>query len=646
MRKISIHERTWLTFSGCLLLALGVVGLGCGGEKAASTELEPIDLDGGFSDGLLGGGGSFPGQGTAGSGGSNSGREGGAEQLPDAGGAAAGGTNAGGSTTTTGGTAGSGPVQPIILKAKIIPTAFQFGEVVFNQQTQSKTFALVNEGNVALPALVLSLSGIDSMEFALDAMSCTGRLSSGEECEFRVRYMPSEAGRHVAQVSVKSETIDIAVADLAGSAITGGNLELMPTSIVFGDQFVGASLSASASIRNPSSSAVTVTTRTSGDGNDFSLHESCLTSLMPGQTCNFSVSFAPKSSGNRVSSISFDAGPGGVVVLTLSGTGKGGSIELQPTSIDFGEAQRGSAKLFRVRVTADGLTAGNSIGPLLLEVPNGFYVSEDGCSRRSLAAGEVCEFNVGLSPSGPFGAVSAALRVTLPDTRSLVVNLKAVAKVPEQDSSLIGHWKFERNALDSTAYSNHGKLVRGTRLVEAESPAQFGIGSRGYFLSLADQRWMSVDPTESLSRPLRFGGLSASMWMRLGSSEGTGYALVWSTVSSSVLSFAIGAIPSDGIVFVQSSFYTLKSVPLSTQGWHHVAATFDGESLRLYVDGSSQGEAITPRLGGTAIRPLTIGAKPSSDDLHVENFFRGDLDDLRLYDRNLTDTEVLNDMKR
>jgi hypothetical protein len=68
--------------------------------------------------------------------------------------------------------------------------------------------------------------------------------------------------------------------------------------------------------------------------------------------------------------------------------------------------------------------------------------------------------------------------------------------------------------------------------------------------------------------------------------------------------------------------------------WHHVAATYDGTTLTLYRDGRILGrvaEAIN-----TAESLLLIG-------VGVENtaFFKGSLDDIRIYDRELASTEVL-----
>ncbi|MEM6430095.1 MAG: LamG-like jellyroll fold domain-containing protein, partial [Deinococcota bacterium] len=69
--------------------------------------------------------------------------------------------------------------------------------------------------------------------------------------------------------------------------------------------------------------------------------------------------------------------------------------------------------------------------------------------------------------------------------------------------------------------------------------------------------------------------------------------------------------------------------------WHFVAGTYDGRSFRIYVDG---------RLIGT--QPLMQTINPSQDDpLFIGSYWRGQyfqggIDDLRLYNRALTTSEI------
>ncbi len=69
-------------------------------------------------------------------------------------------------------------------------------------------------------------------------------------------------------------------------------------------------------------------------------------------------------------------------------------------------------------------------------------------------------------------------------------------------------------------------------------------------------------------------------------------------------------------------------------GWHHVAATYSGTSLLLYVDGALTGTVTAPI--STDTLPLFFGRRPNG----ASNFFTGNLDDVRMFNRQLSQTEI------
>ncbi len=85
--------------------------------------------------------------------------------------------------------------------------------------------------------------------------------------------------------------------------------------------------------------------------------------------------------------------------------------------------------------------------------------------------------------------------------------------------------------------------------------------------------------------------------------------------------------------------------PLSTGRWHHVAFTADGSVLRLYEDGRQV--AGTPAPGALAtplVQSVAIGAKTNDAGTGLprmrKGFFNGRIDDVRLYDRALSASEI------
>jgi hypothetical protein len=70
-----------------------------------------------------------------------------------------------------------------------------------------------------------------------------------------------------------------------------------------------------------------------------------------------------------------------------------------------------------------------------------------------------------------------------------------------------------------------------------------------------------------------------------------------------------------------------KQLP-TTAGWHHVACTFDGQTIETYIDGNVVSCASSdPR-------------DPHSADLHIGGGYDGGVDDVHLYNRALAPEEV------
>ena len=83
--------------------------------------------------------------------------------------------------------------------------------------------------------------------------------------------------------------------------------------------------------------------------------------------------------------------------------------------------------------------------------------------------------------------------------------------------------------------------------------------------------------------------------------------------------------------------------PIPTTGvWHHVAGTYDGSTIRLYVDGV---EEVSNSASGplqTSSTSLYIGNKPLSS--YSGDHFKGIIDEVRIYNRALSTQEINNTM--
>jgi hypothetical protein len=115
----------------------------------------------------------------------------------------------------------------------------------------------------------------------------------------------------------------------------------------------------------------------------------------------------------------------------------------------------------------------------------------------------------------------------------------------------------------------------------------------------------------------------------------------------SVASYALYTVANGGLTFyVSDGNQTYVESPaidgskIWNDRWHHVAGTYDGKMVRLYVDGIEEGSG-TPTT-------LTIGyGLSTSNNLYIGRYavncvpkFGGDIDDVRIWNRALNPAEI------
>jgi hypothetical protein len=80
------------------------------------------------------------------------------------------------------------------------------------------------------------------------------------------------------------------------------------------------------------------------------------------------------------------------------------------------------------------------------------------------------------------------------------------------------------------------------------------------------------------------------------------------------------------------------AVPLNT--WTHVAGTYNGSALTVWINGARAGSLAVTGTTCSNNRPLAVGAKNYPAAGLLEAFWDGQLDDVRIYRRALSATEV------
>lgn len=87
--------------------------------------------------------------------------------------------------------------------------------------------------------------------------------------------------------------------------------------------------------------------------------------------------------------------------------------------------------------------------------------------------------------------------------------------------------------------------------------------------------------------------------------------------------------------------YADSKTPLAERQWTHVASTYDGTALRLYVNGVLDQTLAVSGTTCANTEALIIGAKVKPGAGISEAYFDGRIDDLRVYRRALSAGEIL-----
>ncbi len=186
-------------------------------------------------------------------------------------------------------------------------------------------------------------------------------------------------------------------------------------------------------------------------------------------------------------------------------------------------------------------------------------------------------------------------------------------------------------ATDASAAKNSGTVNGATRTTSGR------FGSALSFDGVNDR----VDVPDSASLDLT-GAMTLEAWVRPSSNSGWRTAILKERGTAGHV-YALYSSEGNAPIaenFIGSTYNGTAgtgALPLNT--WSHLATTYDGAAPRLYVNGTQVGtKAVTGAMAATA-SPLRIGGNALWGE-----YFAGQIDEVRIYNRALSAAEVQSDM--
>lgn len=208
-------------------------------------------------------------------------------------------------------------------------------------------------------------------------------------------------------------------------------------------------------------------------------------------------------------------------------------------------------------------------------------------------------------------------------------------------SGLVAYYRFNENSGTTTENSCtntsgiNGTLVNSPAWVS--SPVQYGANSLQFdgtddVVTIANQASLNIT-----------SAITLEAWVY--ATKNTGVQNVVSKSSNSQNTGYIFPRTDNGwtntIVYLHigGSWRTVSASFPSLNNWHHLAATYDGAAIRLYINGILSATQSQSGVIATNTNSLTIGDQPGFSE-----FFGGRVDEIRVWNIARTQSEIQNNM--
>jgi len=223
-----------------------------------------------------------------------------------------------------------------------------------------------------------------------------------------------------------------------------------------------------------------------------------------------------------------------------------------------------------------------------------------------------------------------------------------ISSINSTEAALVGHWKLDGNAADSSGSGNDGEIFGEPRWVD---------GKIGSAMEIDGDDWIEVPGTSAADGFAALDGeVTWTAWFK------TSNAGVLNTLMAQGPAGAAHVqgnrsinIEASGVIMVRAhsvgALTNINSIGVVNDGeWHHVAVTIafetDGtnDTMKVYIDGDldigyeTDTININQHSGVAADFIVTLGARGTTP-------FVGLIDDVRIYDHVLSKVEILSVME-
>lgn len=200
------------------------------------------------------------------------------------------------------------------------------------------------------------------------------------------------------------------------------------------------------------------------------------------------------------------------------------------------------------------------------------------------------------------------------------------------NSELVGYWSFnEEDGVTDLTGNGHDGIIHGEpQVVEGKVGEAFEFNGSTDYVAIPDHK--AISELEALSmaawiQPKKHGAWVAVLEKGIHENWSYGFFIE----PDGTLSFEVSTGPANNLVCC------VGNVALKIGQWYHIFGSYDGKSVKAYVDGKLEGEMA----GNGAIHiteglPFTIGSR------NGQNFFAGVVDEVAFWNAAISVEESMN----
>jgi len=213
-------------------------------------------------------------------------------------------------------------------------------------------------------------------------------------------------------------------------------------------------------------------------------------------------------------------------------------------------------------------------------------------------------------------------------------------------ASPVAEWKMDEKtgttAKDISGNNNNG-TISGATWTSGKIGAGLKFSGSSQYTTIEDST--SLKPTTAITTEAWFNTTDKSLNQRmLSKTSSGGYSLSINENSACVANTLCFLININGTYYSA----TYPSINLSNNTWYHVAGSYDGTTVRLFLNGSNIGTtALISNTISHNTAKLCIGSESASTNCYSESgFFSGKIDHVKIYNYARTPAQIAYDYNK